>query len=104
MVCSDHTRGPVVAYWPVPKLRSSMKHSGYAKLKPHLPFDQAFPAGSGPGDRTTYMFTYLDAHPDRPSLESLLEDYWQLMPKYQVPYPKTYWEAQKFDRRSRNSG
>ncbi|GAQ77784.1 Hypothetical protein KFL_000030600 [Klebsormidium nitens] len=46
-------------------------------------FWEAFPAGSGPGDRTTYMFTYLDAHPDRPSLESLLEDYWQLMPKYQ---------------------
>ena len=25
----------------------------------------------------------LDAHPDRPSLEALLEDYWRLMPPYQ---------------------
>ncbi|KAI3426308.1 hypothetical protein D9Q98_008681 [Chlorella vulgaris] len=46
-------------------------------------FWEAFPAGSGPGDRTTYMFTYLDAQPNRPSLESLLEDYWRLMPQYQ---------------------
>jgi len=46
-------------------------------------FWEAFPAGSGPTDRTTYMFTYIDAHPDRPSLEELLEEYWQLMPKYQ---------------------
>ena len=45
---------------------------------------QAFPAGSGPRDRTTYMFTYLDAHPSRPSLEALLRDYWELMPQYQV--------------------
>jgi hypothetical protein len=45
---------------------------------------QAFPAGSGPRDRTTYMFTYLDATPSRPSLEQMLEDYWNLMPLYQV--------------------
>jgi hypothetical protein len=45
---------------------------------------QAFPAGSGPRDRTTYMFTYLDATPNRPSLEQKLEDYWDLMPPYQV--------------------
>ena len=30
------------------------------------------------------MFSYLDAHPDLPSLEALLEDYWRLMPQYQV--------------------
>jgi hypothetical protein len=30
------------------------------------------------------MFTYLDAHPSRPSLEALLRDYWELMPQYQV--------------------
>lgn len=40
-------------------------------------FWEAFPSGSGPGDRTTYMFTYLDADPRRPSLEALLEDYWR---------------------------
>lgn len=28
-------------------------------------FWEAFPAGSGPGDRTTYMFTYVDADPSR---------------------------------------
>lgn len=28
-------------------------------------FWEAFPSGSGPSDRTTYMFTYLDADPSR---------------------------------------
>ncbi|KAK3257070.1 hypothetical protein CYMTET_33830, partial [Cymbomonas tetramitiformis] len=46
-------------------------------------FWEAFPAGSGPTDRTTYMFTYLDAHPDRPSLTRLLDEYWDAMPQYQ---------------------
>ncbi len=45
---------------------------------------QAFPAGLGPIDKTTYMFTYFDATPNRPSLEQMLEDYWDLMPPYQV--------------------
>lgn len=43
-------------------------------------FWEAFPARDG---RTTYLFTYLDAHPDRPSLETLFEDYLRLMPDYQ---------------------
>lgn len=43
-------------------------------------FWEAFPARDG---RTTYLFTYLDAHPDRPSLEEFFEDYWQLLPEYQ---------------------
>jgi lycopene cyclase CruP len=43
-------------------------------------FWEAFPARDG---RTTYLFTYVDAHPDRPSLEDLFEDYWQLLPEYQ---------------------
>lgn len=43
-------------------------------------FWEAFPARDG---RTTYLFTYLDAHPDRPSLEHLFEDYLRLMPPYQ---------------------
>lgn len=47
---------------------------------------QAFPAGSGPTDRTTYMFSYLDATPSRPLLEEMLEDYWDLMPDYQVEF------------------
>ncbi|CAA0825071.1 Lycopene beta/epsilon cyclase protein [Striga hermonthica] len=46
-------------------------------------FWEAFPAGSGPLDRTTYMFTYLYPEPECPLLEELLEDYWELMPKYQ---------------------
>ena len=43
-------------------------------------FWEAFPARDG---RTTYLFTYLDAHPKRPTLEELFEDYWTLLPDYQ---------------------
>lgn len=43
-------------------------------------FWEAFPARDG---RTTYLFTYVDAHPDRPSLEHLFEDYFRLLPDYQ---------------------
>nr|QTZ19486.1 lycopene [Bixa orellana] len=46
-------------------------------------FWEAFPAGSGSLDRTTYMFTYVNPQPSSPKLEELLEDYWDLMPKYQ---------------------
>ena len=47
---------------------------------------KAFPAGSGPLDRTTYMFTYTEPQSTSPSLEDLLEEYWKLMPKYQVSF------------------
>jgi lycopene cyclase CruP len=43
-------------------------------------FWEAFPARDG---RTTYMFTYIDAHPDRPSLEFFMEEYLRLLPDYQ---------------------
>ena len=43
-------------------------------------FWEAFPARDG---RTTYLFTYLDAHPSRPSLEAFFEDYLTLLPDYQ---------------------
>jgi lycopene cyclase CruP len=43
-------------------------------------FWEAFPARDG---RTTYLFTYLDAHPERPSLEFLFEEYLRLLPEYQ---------------------
>lgn len=43
-------------------------------------FWEAFPARDG---RTTYLFTYVDAHPERPSLEALFEDYFRLLPEYQ---------------------
>ncbi|EDX83908.1 FAD dependent oxidoreductase domain protein [Synechococcus sp. PCC 7335] len=43
-------------------------------------FWEAFPARDG---RTTYMFTYLDAHPSRPSLVEMFEDYFELLPQYQ---------------------
>lgn len=46
-------------------------------------FWEAFPASSGPGDRTTYMFMYCDAKPERPSIVDCFEDYWKLMPEYQ---------------------
>jgi lycopene cyclase CruP len=43
-------------------------------------FWEAFPARDG---RTTYLFSYLDAHPDRPSLEFFMEEYLKLLPEYQ---------------------
>ncbi|MDY6936491.1 MAG: FAD-binding oxidoreductase [Cyanobacteriota bacterium] len=43
-------------------------------------FWEAFPAQDG---RTTYLFTYLDAHPDRFSLEFFFEEYLRLLPEYQ---------------------
>jgi hypothetical protein len=62
-------------------------------------FLEAFPVGigrngkeSGTSDlKTTYMFTYMDADEKRPSLESLMEDYWKLLPEYQpsIKNPET---------------
>jgi len=43
-------------------------------------FWEAFPARDG---RTTYMFTYVDADPSRPSFSELFEDYLDLLPQYQ---------------------
>jgi lycopene cyclase CruP len=43
-------------------------------------FWEAFPAQDG---RTTYLFTYADLDPDRPSFYGLFEDYFQLLPRYQ---------------------
>ena len=43
-------------------------------------FWEAFPARDG---RTTYMFSYLDANPERPSLEYFMEEYLRLLPEYQ---------------------
>ncbi len=34
--------------------------------------------------RTTYLFSYFDADERRPSLEAMMDDYWRLMPSYQV--------------------
>jgi len=36
-------------------------------------FWEAFPASSGPGDRTTYLFMYCDAKPERPSILECFE-------------------------------
>ena len=53
-------------------------------------FWEAFPVnigrGQAPGSsdiKTTYMFTYLDADEKRPDLMTLMDDYWDLLPKYQ---------------------
>jgi lycopene cyclase CruP len=43
-------------------------------------FWEAFPAKDG---RTTYLFTYMDAAPQRLSLENLFEEYLHLLPEYQ---------------------
>ncbi|GIM04453.1 hypothetical protein Vretimale_9032, partial [Volvox reticuliferus] len=45
-------------------------------------FWEAFPAEGGRA-RTTYMFAYSDAHPDRPSFEQLLDTYFEMLPQYQ---------------------
>ena len=53
---------------------------------------EAFPVGVGGkhglklGEsdvKTTYMFTYFDAEKNRPSLQTLMDDYWELLPLYQ---------------------
>ena len=43
-------------------------------------FWEAFPAKDG---RTTYMFSYLDPDPARPSLEYFMDEYLRLLPQYQ---------------------
>lgn len=43
-------------------------------------FWEAFPAKDG---RTTYMFTYLDAEPERIDITEMFEDYFSLLPDYQ---------------------
>ncbi|KAK2649117.1 hypothetical protein Ddye_016606 [Dipteronia dyeriana] len=59
---------------------SSVKKVGDSEVQL---FWEAFPSGSNPLDRTTYMFTYLDPQPESPKLEELLEAFWDLMPEYQ---------------------
>ncbi|XP_062196200.1 uncharacterized protein LOC133899239 isoform X1 [Phragmites australis] len=59
---------------------SSVKRAGNSGVQL---FWEAFPAGSGPTDRTTYMFTYVDPKFGGPKLEELLEVFWNLMPAYQ---------------------
>ena len=57
-------------------------------------FWEAFPARDG---RTTYMFSYLDAHPDRPSLEDFFEEYLRLLPSYQgVDLQQLDWQRALF--------
>ena len=46
-------------------------------------FWEAFPAGTGPTERTTYLFTYMDASKERPSIGEIMDDYWELLPRYQ---------------------
>ncbi|CAD6265454.1 unnamed protein product [Miscanthus lutarioriparius] len=60
---------------------SSVKRAGNSGVQL---FWEAFPAGSGHNDRTTYMFTYVDPKFGGPKLEQLLEVFWDLMPAYQV--------------------
>lgn len=46
----------------------------------HLRKDVAFVFGCAGMFRTTYMFAYMDADPRRMSLESMMDDYWDLLP------------------------
>ena len=68
-------------------------------------FWEAFPVGIGrdgkePGTsdvKTTYMFTYLDAEEKRPTLSTMMEDYWDLLPVYQpsIQDPETDLDVQR---------
>ena len=58
-------------------------HKGTQKDTSLQYFWEAFPTGSGPTDRTTYLFTYMDAKAARPSVAEIYDDYWQLLPRYQ---------------------
>lgn len=77
-------------FWEVTQLSSiSIMSNNFfflALISRFLNVCQAFPAGSGPMDRTTYMFTYIEPQPGSPKLEELLEEYWDLMPNYQVDF------------------
>lgn len=46
-------------------------------------FWEAFPASTSKTERTTYLFTYMDLAPERPSMMDIMEDYWRLLPAYQ---------------------
>lgn len=69
---------PSYAY---PTFLQSEPSSHPCPLPPQL-FWEAFPAEGGTA-RTTYMFAYSDATPERPSFESLLDTYFELLPSYQ---------------------
>ena len=57
-------------------------------------FWEAFPARDG---RTTYLFTYLDADPQRLSLETLFDEYFRLLPDYQgVPLAQLQFQRALF--------
>ena len=49
------------------------------------------------GSKVIYMFTCMDADQDRPSLESLINDYWKMLPKYQtsITNPETDLDIQQ---------
>jgi lycopene cyclase CruP len=57
-------------------------------------FWEAFPAKDG---RTTYLFTYMDAQPQRLSLEGLFEEYLCLLPEYQnIELQQLKWQRALF--------
>ena len=49
-------------------------------------------------DKVIYMFTFMDSDQDRPSLESLVDDYWTMLPKYQpcITNPEYDLDVQQF--------
>ena len=54
----------------------------------HQYFWESFPVADektmkGSDVKTTYMYTYLDADSRRPSLETLMDDYWKMLSEYQ---------------------
>jgi len=49
-----------------------------ARQCPTQYFWEAFPASASPTQRTTYLFTYMDLSPERPSVLDIMEDYWRV--------------------------
>jgi len=65
-----------------PKIEDKGKHGK------HQYFWEAFPVSGqkkeGQSDvKTTYLYTYMDADKSRPSMETLMNDYWKMLSEYQ---------------------
>jgi flavin-dependent dehydrogenase len=74
----DNSHGDIIR-----TISPSLASDGRHDMKNVQMFWEAFPAGSGPTDRTTYMFSYMDASESRPSFFDMMEHYWHEMPRYQ---------------------
>ena len=59
-----------------------VRHVGF--VIPTSPTGGMLAASASPTQRTTYLFTYMDLDAARPSVMQIMDDYWRLLPSYQV--------------------